>query len=536
MRIVYLGSAITESDQKPHDEPEKGAMRETAIESLSHSIIDDTENLCGAITSHEGLTRVADDTERTVDCPVVMAVTDRRILFAEAGSEKAAADAGALQYGEVAAIDVAGTDDDRLVISMQSGDRWELPLHGSDAAAVDEAVRHLRWVGEVRRRLVACRNDLELAAGQIREAAARMDWDDARDRYGAVRERLDRLIGAVQWTTPIDDDVLAPELTEMERTIEGAYANLFIERAESQLALGTQLVDSENYDRARTVLQTAQEYADRARQRADAVERGDAFRFGEQRELREDLDRLRWEIDAVSAEPLLQAHEAKIRAETTDDPTEAIDHWEAAFRRYGNVLALEWGGEDKHFVGDHDEIRGEMARAAGHLVDHHRELASAKWDRGVEREEAGEIKAAIRTCDEATDHLERARELAAEFRPGVVEEIDGRLERMTYAVATMRETADVADPADDEVAPDPPEPPMAEPEGAAEALRAIDTHHEITLETTLEEGSEAAGGGRVALTDESVDGDTTERDPEPDETERAVDPETEVRGEAIDAE
>jgi tetratricopeptide (TPR) repeat protein len=531
--MVYSGSAITDFDQKPDRSARNGGKRDSPGEELDYSIIDDTETVHGTVTNHAGLTRIGDEIERTVDCPVEMAVTDRRILFAEAGSDEAAADAGALPYGKVAAIDVAGTGDERLVISMESGDRWEFPLPESDAPAVDEAVRHLRWVGEVRRRIVACRNDLELEAGRIREAADRMDWDDARDRYGAVRERLDRLIGAVQWTTPIDDDVLAPELTEMERTIEGAYAHLHIERAESQLALGTQLVDSESYDRARTVLGTAQDHADRARQRADAVERGDAFRFGEQRQLREELDRLRWEIEAVSAEPLLQAHEAKIRAETTDDPAEAIDHWEAAFRRYGNVLALEWGDEDRHFVGDHDEIREEMARAAGHLVDHHRELASAKWDRGVAREEAGEIKAAIRTCDEATDHLDRARELAAEFQPAAVDGIEDRLDRMTYAVATMRETADVPD-SDDERAPDPPEPPMAEPEGAAEALRAIDTHHEITLETTLEEG--AAGGGRVALTDETRAGDTPEHDPEPEDTGRAGEPETEVRGEAIDAE
>lgn len=223
------------------------------------------------------------------------------------------------------------------------GDSWEFPLSESDPDTVDAVLRHLRWVGELRSQLVSCRNDVELAAGEISDRAAEMEWEKAEAAYEEVRGRVDRLIMAVQWTKPIDDGVIAPELTEIERTLERAYAGLFIEHGLSQLELTTQLVENEDYEQAGTVLRSAREHYQRAKDRLEVVTRGDAFQFGEQRELREDLDRLGWEIKAVAAEPLRQAHEARIRADQAGEPDVAIDPLETAFRRYGHVLSVALG-------------------------------------------------------------------------------------------------------------------------------------------------------------------------------------------------
>jgi hypothetical protein len=228
------------------------------------------------------------------------------------------------------------------------------------------------------------------------------------------------------------------------------------------------------------------------------VRRGDDFRFGEQRELRADLDRLEWEIDAVAAEPLRQAHEAKVSAANTADPTEAVAHWEDAFRRYDDVLTLEWGEGDRQFAGDREAVREERAAAADRLVECHRELARDRWDRGVDHERDGETKAALRTCETAVENMERAADLAEEFRADEAERIRRRHRDMCAAVRSMRETATVD--TDDETAE--PAATDAETSGATEDIADIDTHHEITLDMNIDE--QAAGDGRQVENEDIV--------------------------------
>lgn len=513
MRIETWGSAITSRDQNPQEASDFGGARGALTDEMLSNIINDNERVRAAFTSPDGLTRIAGDEERHVAFTVVMMVTDRRVLFVSGDSTAGdlGADMGSLSYDDIAAVGIEGANPAILALSMANGVRWEFPLPDADPAVVDSVVRHLRWIGEVRARLVACRNDLEMAANEIRDHASSMAWDQAEEVYGEVRETLDQLISAVQWTEPIADEDIAPELTEMERTLERAYARLFIERAESQLELGQQLVENEEYNQARTVLKNAQEFYQLAQDRADAVKRGDAFRFGEQRDLRDDLDRLAWEIEAVAAEPIRQAHEAKIMATSADDPAEAVDRWETAFRRYGNVLTLEWGDGDRYFAGDREEVRGEMEHAADRLIECHRELARDEWNAGVEHEREGEVKAALRTCADAKDHIERAVELASEFREDAVEKIRRRRERMESALYEMRQTATVERTGEPDTETPEQDTPQEGPTGpsAATDLTDIDTHQDITLDMSIEEQA-ADGGRRGRRALPSGEGDTSE--------------------------
>jgi hypothetical protein len=273
-----------------------GAVRE---------IKDETERVRGTCASPQGLARVDGDDRRHVGTTVEMAVTDRRILFVARRGE--GADAGSLAYGDLAAVDVEG--DEILVFTATDGVRWEFPLLAADPDAVEPVLRDLRWVGEVRSRLVACRNDVELAVGRMRDHAAAMEWKDAERTYRSVRERLDGLVVAVQWTGPIPDGVLAPELTDIERTIERAFARLQVDRGQVALDRARRLLAEGAYDRAGAALADALECYERARGRAEATDRGDAFRFGEQRKLREALDRLGRDIEAVAADFRPEARE-----------------------------------------------------------------------------------------------------------------------------------------------------------------------------------------------------------------------------------
>ena len=498
MRIELLGSAITDSDENPPESLESGGARGAPTEELLTNITDDNERVRAAFTSPDGLTRISGEQERHVAVAVVMVVTDKRILFVASNQtgDDIGADAGALAYDDLAAVATEGDEPSILALSMANGVRWEFPLPDADPDVIDSVVRHLRWVGELRSRLVACKNDLELAAGEIHDHADSMDWEDAEAVYADHRETLDRLIGAVQWTDPIDDHVIAPELTEMERTLERAYARLAIERAQSQLELGQQLVENEDYGQARTVLQSAQDQYERATGRADAIERGDAFRFGEQRELREELDRLEWEIEAVAAEPIRRAHEAKIMATNARQSAVAVDHWETAFRRYGNVLTLDWGDDDKNFAGDPEEIRAEMLTAATELIECHCDLAREKWNEGVTLERNDAVKDALRACTDATEHLDRAAELATEFHPGDTTAIERRRDGMKASLREMRDTATVEPPADGETQGETTDEDSETepPAGSAEDLLDLDTHQEITFDAKVEEGT--ADGGR----------------------------------------
>ncbi len=445
-----------------------------------------------------------------------MVITDERILFVSAEEMGAAdaADAGSLDYGDIGGIGV-----ENGIVSLRSADgvTWRFPLPQGNQNVVDPVVRHLRWIGDVRGRVVAARNDVDLAAGQIRECAEAMAWDDAIGTYERVRADLDDAIGAVQRTVPIDDDVLAPDLTEFERTLEGAYADALIERAESRLTLGRQLVENEDYDQARDVLADARADHAEASEHADAVQRGDAFQFGQQRELQNRLQRLDWEFDAVAAEPIRLAHEARILAENADDLDVAIDHWEAAFRRYATVIALERDGAETYYDADDEEASDELERAARRLVDSRRERAADLWSTGVSHYEADRVKETIRCLEAAIDDAERAHELAERFRPEIADPLAERLAEMRNRARRVRETATVSPDVDTEagdsdrerVAGESPESATGSDDSAssksdrdgtreapdAATVREIDTHHDITFrDAGRNEGGDATNG------------------------------------------
>jgi hypothetical protein len=430
-----------------------------------------------------------------------MAVTDRRILFVseEASSGATDADAGSLAYENLAAVGVEDSGENTVLsLSMENGVRWEFPLTDTDRKAAEPVVGHLRWVGQIRTRVVACRNDTELAAGEIRSHADDMNWMEAEDTYDVARSQLDDLITTVQYTDPVEDEVIAPELTELERALERAYAWLFVERARSQLELGRQLVENGDYEQAQPVLRTARGQYERACGRVDAVRRADGFRFGEHRELRDELDHLKREIEAVAAEPIRQAHEAKLMATDADDAATTLEHLESAYQRYRDVLTLGVETEEGRIASSHEKIRTERHEVATQLIDKHRRLARDKWNEGRSAKADGETKAALRAYSVACDHVERAGELASEFEPKVARELDVRQREMEDEVGRLRERGDVATRAGESGSEtESIESASVEDDDSAGAgsLEEMDTHHDISFNTALD-GQTADGGRR----------------------------------------
>jgi tetratricopeptide (TPR) repeat protein len=457
------------------------------------NIISDNEEMRILLVGESGMRQVGAETEVDVGFPVGMVVTDRRILFVPA-EDPEGKNAGELSYGELAGIDVT---DSSIELTTTDGVVWEFPVGRSAQDDVNAARRHLQWLGQVRNRVVSYGNDVQLAAGIIRSQADELEWEGAEETYQKARGKLDDLICDVQCTEPIPDEVLAPELADIDRSLEKAHIRLSIERSKSQLELGRHLVENEDYEQARKVLEAAQNYFEQARDWREEIERGDSFQFGRQREIRKELEDLGWEIETVAAEPIRQAHEAKVRAENTDDPVEAVDNWETAFRRYGNVLTLEWGDEGQNFAGDPAEVREEMRAAATRLIDLHEAVGAQRWNDGSKLESQGDLEAAEQRCKSATEHLERAHELAEEFDPPRAAEFETRLEEMFRTLLEIRNEIPSDRPADPPAdRPDGGSGPSGEQDGSVpptegpekdpwppslDDLSDMDTHHELTM-------------------------------------------------------
>ncbi len=483
---------------------EKADSVEVAVERYFSDITSDNEELYSGFISPEGITRIKGDDTLVVDQPVVTVVTDCRILFTT--PSKGAAGVVALGYEELLSVSVV---EKTLELTTVSGVALEWPL-GPELSGTESAVKHLRWIGTVRNQFRSCRNDIELAVGEIRACAQSREWEVATETYQQAREQLDEICNLVFATEGVDEQTLVPDLTEIERSLETAYARLYIERTNSQLDLGRQLLENGDYIQGRRVLQQTQQYYRQAQKHSDAVERGDAFQFGAQRDLNEELQRLGWQIETVAAEPIKQAHEEKVKAKAADQPETKLDHWERAFERYGQVLTLEWGTEERNFAGDPDAIRAELCVTAERLIELHTERGEQCWAESKENAETGDQKPALRGALDAQEHFERAHELVTEFAPDRVEPIANRCEEVTDTVKRLRngpggserseaepsdETASKSDQSTTQTADNksnsvPKRRPPTDTDQSddsrslpsASSLAEMDTHHEVTLD------------------------------------------------------
>lgn len=492
-------------------------------------ITNDNERVRAALISKNGLTHIEGGSHRELDATIGLGVTDRRIVFVTppGGGHEAAS----IPYHDLAGVEYH--IDTRVIEFIDcDGERWRYKLPASHIDVVQATVRHLQWIGEVRSRIVACGTDVDLAAERIRDLVDEMKWEEATAAYEEIRERLDQLIVAVQVTEPIADDILAPELTAMERTLEEAHVRLYIERANSDLELATYLVENEEFERANTVLGRAAEYQTFASGQRAAVERSDAFEFGRQRDLKESIQELEWELDTVAAEPIRQAHEAKILADMAGSDAEEIEHLEDAHRRYTTLDELGW--DVGHVSGEIDNARDSVGQR---LLDAYIGHARSRWNRGADHQDAGEITAALEACLDAREYLDRAMDLAATRESDRLVTFEQQLERMDEMIASLRRDRDAADDAtttadESRVAEPEPSPSPDDTESAKvpsiDDIETIDTHHDITLdlpdpqESTASESAEStteSDAGSAATDDliaDAVDG-VVEQVPEADQ-------------------
>ncbi len=325
-----------------------------------------------------------------------------------------------------------------VVVESVDSVQWAFQLPDTHSSTIDAVRRHLQWITHVRQQFFELKNDIELAAGVIREHAESMEWTDAQREYRAIRDRLDRFICTLELTTPIPNQVIAPGLTESERTLEKAHVILYVERARSELELGRYLVEHEDSVRPKKALQRALRFYECAIGQQDAVERGDAFQFGTQRTLKRAIEELGWELEMVAAEPRRQAEEAKQEAQDTDTASTAIECWETVLRRYEQALLLDLGDHTRQFTGNPTEIRSERDIAVDMLIELRTEAAQTEAEKTRMHQQAGERLRAISTGETALSHLERVRELATQYDRPALSDLEDRLSRLNETVTALR--------------------------------------------------------------------------------------------------
>lgn len=401
---------------------------------LPPGIISDNERFALALINRNGLVRIDEGDEQRVEVPAGLVVTEEHIVFGTL--DGGASDRGALAYSELAGIEIQY---DALAFRTTDGVTWKFQLIETDSEAVDIALRHLCWIGGLREQLVDMVAEVELIADRVENNSTRLNGEKLVPMYEETRRELDELFCLVQCTTPLKEDVLAPELIDIERTLEKTATRLLIQRTQAKVHRARELIADEEYEQARIALDEARERYERAQAHREETERSDSFQFGTQRTLATDLDELRWKLKSTAAEPLQQAHEAKLEAEATEDLKTAIERWETTFRRYRAVLSLEWA-DHQHFEGEPENVRAEIDNAGVRLIELHERAARKRWNEGARLEASGQLREAIQECTAALDHLERVHELAEHFDPQQAQEFEARLQKMFEKFLEMRGT------------------------------------------------------------------------------------------------
>jgi len=474
---LYREQTIS-GDDRPSPGADTPVDFEALVSNFIQTVVSDTEHPRAALISDAGVGRSDGESRERLGSPGVVVVTNARLIFVTPDQHLDLRE-WSVYYDDIAEVDIVREAGNRLELQTRDGVEWRCTLPDANPEILDAVTRHLRWVSRVRQAVLALEERVETAGEEVRRHAEDMHWDAAREAYQAVRTDLDTLISMVQLTTPMADETLAPELTDIERTLEEAHVRLYLERADSQLELGRYLVEQGDYDRAADVLERAHQLHRQAEGQSDAVRRADEFAFGRQRELNKALDRLEWELTAVSAEPLRQAKQAAVKARETDGLEAAVEHWETSARRYNRILALDWWRDAQEAAEDIDDARAERDRAVRQLVETYAEMANERWREGVHSHEQDDTDSALEQFASVLSTLERARTLVVEVGDTRAEALGTRLSELRTTVTDIK--ADAGEPSlPDEAVP-------------AEQLTITDTAADATGDTEAPKAADPSG-------------------------------------------
>lgn len=353
-----------------------------------------------------------------------MLVTDTRLLFVVGDSESRGNDdySVAVPLSDVQLVDGSeGMLSNEIAVTTLAEVRWRFPC--TDAVGdllsylevATAAWKHLeRHLGEAREHLLDANAHRE--AGEYDTAVAALDAADE-DLTAARRREAEFVSTGVT--------AMQSRIERIENRVDEARLATLEARATRALDRAERLWREDGYADAHDAFRAARSDYAGALDLADALDFADA----EKRDtLRTRLDRVERNITALERAPVERADRARDRADGTDDPDERVTLLEQALERYRRALELDWGREEKRFVGETDELRDQIDAVAVDLVETRRRLADTRISEGDRHREDGRPDRAADRYREARDLLDAALATARELVPDAVDPVTDRRE------------------------------------------------------------------------------------------------------------
>jgi len=372
-----------------------------------------------------GITRErSGETERVVPGSgyrAITAITDRRVQFVVGGGREDGDWDQSVRLSDIDRVTVdSGLIREQLTIDANDGSTYHVYLRDIDTERVVSFLEEVSWAWiEVEELLDDARKHLVDAS----QSEKSHEYDAAKDAIARARQTLDKAAGETDNLTSeassgIHDriDHVERRYRETKRRVHASRATHLVDEAERQWRADQFERAYEQFRAAREEYCTILDIYGLDPDKADAM--------------RERIAHVDGNLEHLSKAPLRSANQACSRARDASTPEDKLEHWKDALERYRCVIELDWGHEQKRFEGDLDLVRDRVVGVVEEILATRRELTDDRVERAEQLLEANDYTSARTAYVEAMDHLEAATNLAREFDPEAVPELQDRLETL----------------------------------------------------------------------------------------------------------
>lgn len=435
------------------------------------SYLDDQETPLFVFGSGKrGLTRErGDETDRIVPDSgyrAITAVTDRRVQFVVGGGREDGDWAESVRLSDIDRVSVeSGLIREQLSIDVRDGPTYHVYLKDVDTDRIVSFLEEVSWAWiKVEELLDDARKHL-VDASQHEKSR---DYDQAKQSVIEARQTLDE---ATESTATLSSEASSGIHDRIDQ-VEGRYRET---KRRVHASRATHLVDEA--EQSWRDDEFAQAYEQFVTARDEYKKILDIYGLDPDKSdaMRNRIEHVDGNLEHLSKAPLRRANEATKQARDAESPGESLTYWENALELYRKVIELDWGREEKRFDGDIDLVRDRVVGVVEEILTARRRLTDEQVERAEQLLDADEYSEARSAYVEAMDHLEAATDVAREFDPDAVTDLEARLEtlesKIRTATSTVSRSTDEAT-ADAETATEETEPASGDTETAGDSDQA----------------------------------------------------------------
>lgn len=383
--------------------------------------LEDGEEIKHRIPGKNGIVREHDGQTETIEKPAngqsLVLVTDRKVLFVLAGPDRNGV--RSIEYTNVRSVDANnGLLRSKLTLKVWGDGEYRFKV--SDSDALGAAVSYVESASNCWQRVVSAVEEATEHTKQMGESLEEGSLDSADESRERAIDKLNRArtyLGGSEIESPkaLVDRVETAAVEHQRTEIRNRLT-----RAETLITEGRYQADARQYTGAYQSYTDAREHLETAQSLAAEID------IPEPPAIESKLETIDNRLRHLTVRPLALAKQACERAEGTGKLTVEVEAWQEAFEHYRDALTAGWGTE-LGFHGDRAEIQTRIEQIVGTLIRKRSELATQHEQDG-DRYSQTDPERAIEAYEAAIEQLEQARQLAAEFRAGDYEKIDGQID------------------------------------------------------------------------------------------------------------